>query len=376
MFVCLSLSLFSFVVQKRRSCLFELEKKHIYPHFYPSLRAREKEREREKAPTTTRRVTHAMMSAMSTTATISTTARTSRFMSGKKSSSKKMTIQKTSTRHDDASQLFAFPSPANNNKTRRDRGQSLVVSANLFSRFTRVVSSYANALITAAEDPEKILDQTVNEMNSDLIKMRQATAQVMASQKQLENKYNAAQKTADDWYKRAQLAIEKGDDDLAREALTRRKSYQENADGMKENLLLQKEAVEKLVANTRVLETKMAEAKAKKDTLKARAASAKTNKAVADMVQGVSTSSALSAFERMEEKVLAAEAEAEAVGVLTASDALEEQFKMLESGSVEDELAAMKGLKSGSGGGSLPEGRPVSDAIESELEALRKKSQE
>ena len=261
-------------------------------------------------------------------------------------------------------------------KCSRDRGSAVVVSANLFSRFTRVVSSYANALISAAEDPEKILDQTVNEMNSDLIKMRQATAQVMASQKQLENKYKAAQKTADDWYKRAQLAIEKGDDDLAREALTRRKSYQENADGMKENLLLQKEAVEKLVSNTRVLETKMAEAKAKKDTLKARAASAKTNKAVADMVQGVSTSSALSAFERMEEKVLAQEAEAEAVGVLTASDALEEQFKMLESGSVEDELNAMKGLKSGSGGGSLPEGRPVSDAIESELEALRKKSQE
>ena len=63
----------------------------------------------------------------------------------------------------------------------------MTVSANLFSRFTRVISSYANALITAAEDPEKILDQTVNEMNGDLIKMRQATAQVMASQKQLEN---------------------------------------------------------------------------------------------------------------------------------------------------------------------------------------------
>jgi phage shock protein A len=370
---------FVFVVQ-RRSCL-RIGKKKLstltsFIHIKRvSLLAREKEKERERKRPQSR--TRAMMSAMSTTTTI-TTARTSRFMSGKSSSSlKKMTIQTTSTRHDfDASQKrFSFPPPATN-KTRRDRGQSLVVSANLFSRFTRVVSSYANALITAAEDPEKILDQTVNEMNSDLIKMRQATAQVMASQKQLENKYNAAQKTADDWYKRAQLAIEKGDDDLAREALTRRKSYQENADGMKENLLLQKEAVEKLVANTRVLETKMAEAKAKKDTLKARAASAKTNKAVADMVQGVSTSSALSAFERMEEKVLAAEAEAEAVGVLTASDALEEQFKMLESGSVEDELAAMKGLKSGSGGGSLPEGRPVSDAIESELEALRKKSQE
>jgi phage shock protein A len=298
--------------------------------------------------------------------------RTSRFMTGKNASSSSSSFC-VRRRHREDSDSSGVPERRRNSKR---AAHSLTVSANLFSRFTRVISSYANALITAAEDPEKILDQTVNEMNGDLIKMRQATAQVMASQKQLENKYNSAQKTADDWYKRAQLAIEKGDDDLAREALTRRKSYQENADGMKENLLLQKEAVEKLVANTRVLETKMAEAKSKKDTLKARAASAKTNKAVADMVQGVSTSSALSAFERMEEKVLAAEAEAEAVGVLTASDALEERFKMLETGSVEDELNAMKGLKSGSGGGSLPEGRPVSDAIESELEALRKKSQE
>merc|ERR1712216_229016 len=299
--------------------------------------------------------------------------RTSRFMTGKNASSSSSSFC-VRRRHREDSDSSGVPERRRNSKRRA--AHSLTVSANLFSRFTRVISSYANALITAAEDPEKILDQTVNEMNGDLIKMRQATAQVMASQKQLENKYNSAQKTADDWYKRAQLAIEKGDDDLAREALTRRKSYQENADGMKENLLLQKEAVEKLVANTRVLETKMAEAKSKKDTLKARAASAKTNKAVADMVQGVSTSSALSAFERMEEKVLAAEAEAEAVGVLTASDALEEQFEMLETGSVEDELNAMKGFKSGSGGGSLPEGRPVSDAIESELEALRKKSQE
>ena len=266
----------------------------------------------------------------------------------------------------------------NDTDNRTRRGRTVVVEANLFARFTRVVSSYANALITAAEDPEKILDQTVNEMNGDLIKMRQATAQVMASQKQLENKYQSAQKTADDWYKRAQLAIEKGDDDLAREALTRRKSYQENADSMKENLRQQKEAVEKLVANTRVLETKMAEAKAKKDTLKARAASARTNKAVADMVTGVSTSSALSAFERMEEKVLAAEAEADAVGVLSASDALEQQFKLLESGSVEDELSALKGLKSGSksSGGALPAGRKVSDAIEMEMDALRRKAKD
>merc|ERR1712216_995663 len=257
---------------------------------------------------------------------------------------------------------------ATTSSRRRSRG-AVVTHANLFSRFTRVISSYANSLITAAEDPEKILDQTVNEMQGDLIKMRQATAQVMASQKQLETKYAEANKAAEDWYKRAQLALEKGDEDLAREALTRRKTWAENAESMKANLDAQTDAVEKLIANTRLLEGKMAEAKSKKDTLKARAASAKTNKAVSEM----STSSALGAFDRMEEKVLGMEAEAEAMGVFAAPDNLEAQFKALEAGGVDDELAALKkSLPGASSKGALPEGRPVSEAIESELEALRK----
>ncbi|KAJ0577511.1 hypothetical protein HanIR_Chr05g0236811 [Helianthus annuus] len=99
------------------------------------------------------------------------------------------------------------------------------IRMNLFDRFSRVVKSYASALISTFEDPEKILEQAVTEMNDDLIKMRQATAQVLASQKRLENKYKAAEQASEDWYKRAQLALSKGDEDLAREALKRRKSY-------------------------------------------------------------------------------------------------------------------------------------------------------
>ena len=193
----------------------------------------------------------------------------------------------------------------------------------------------------------------------------------------MENKYKQAQATADDWYRRAELALSKGDEELAKEALTRRKSYQENADTMAANLEQQKEAVEKLIANTRFLEAKMAEAKSKKDTLKARAASAKTNKAVQDLVSGVNNSSALSAFEKMEEKVMGMEAEAEGMAMLTAGADLEDKFKALEGSSVDDELAKMKSGLLGDGGKkkeALPEGRPVSDAIESELEALRKKA--
>uniref|UniRef100_A0A7N0RAX7 Uncharacterized protein n=1 Tax=Kalanchoe fedtschenkoi TaxID=63787 RepID=A0A7N0RAX7_KALFE len=236
-------------------------------------------------------------------------------------------------------------------------GGALGTQMNLFDRFARVVKSYANAVISAFEDPEKILEQTVIEMNDDLIKMRQATAQVLASQKQLENRYKAAQQASEDWYKRAQLALGKGEEDLAREALKRRKSYADNASALKAQLDQQKGVVENLVANTRLLESKIQEAKSKKDTLKARAQSAKTATKVSEMLGNVNTSSALSAFEKMEEKVLAMESQAEALNQLT-SDELEGKFAMLETSSVEDDLASLKRELSGSAKkGELPPGR-------------------
>ncbi|KAI8466815.1 MAG: PspA/IM30 family-domain-containing protein [Monoraphidium minutum] len=257
------------------------------------------------------------------------------------------------------------------------RRSSVAVQANLFARLVRVVKSYAEQLVSAAEDPERILDTVVNEMQEDLIKMRQATAQVMASQKQMETKFKQAQATADDWLKRAELAVAKGEDDLAREALKRRKAYQEQAEGMNTQLEAQRTAVDQLMGNTRVLEGKLAEAKSKKDTLKARAASAKTSKQVQEMVGSLNTSSAVAAFEKMEEKVMAMEAQSEAVGQLVAGDGLESRFKELESGTVDDELAALKqGMLSAPKAppAALPEGRPLRDAIDMELDDLRKKA--
>lgn len=255
----------------------------------------------------------------------------------------------------------------------------MVVQANLFARITRVFKSYANQIVSAAEDPEKILDQVVTEMQEDLIKMRQASAQVMASQKQMEAKYKQAQSTSDDWLKRAELAVSKGEDDLAREALKRRKAYQDQAEGMRVQLEAQQKAVDQLIGNTRVLEGKLAEARSKKDTLKARAASAKTSKQVQEMMGSLNTSNAVVAFDKMEEKVIAMEAESEAVGMLVAGDGLEGKFAALESGTVEDELAALKqGVLAGAKApaAALPEGRPIKDAIDMELDELRKKARE
>ncbi|CAA0814512.1 Membrane-associated protein VIPP1- chloroplastic [Striga hermonthica] len=263
------------------------------------------------------------------------------------------------------------------------RGGAFGVRMSLFDRFARVVKSYANALISTFEDPEKILDQAVLEMNEDLIKLRQATARVLASQKQLENRYKAAQQASEDWYRRAQLALGKGDEDLAREALTRRKSYSDNANAMKAQIDQQKAVVDNLVNNTRLLESKIQEAKSKKDTLKARAQSAKTATKVNEMLGNVNTSSSLSAFEKMEEKVMAMESEAEALNQLT-SDDLEGKFALLETSSVDDDLANLKKELSGSTKkGDLPAGRtPVSSLkfqdpdVEKELNELRQKAQE
>ncbi|XAR54716.1 hypothetical protein NMG60_11029978 [Bertholletia excelsa] len=165
--------------------------------------------------------------------------------------------------------------PFNVCKCCRNVKHSAGAQMNLFDRFARIVKSYANSLISSLEDPEKILEQTVLEMTDDLTKMRQATAQVLASQKRLENKYKAAQQASEEWYQKAQLALRKGDEDLAREALKRRKSYADNATALKAQFDQQKDVVENLVSNTRTLESKIQEAKSKKDTLKARAQSAK-----------------------------------------------------------------------------------------------------
>lgn len=259
-------------------------------------------------------------------------------------------------------------------------------SMNIFERVVRIFRSYANALVSAAEDPEKILEQTVLEMNEDLVKMRQASAQVLASQKQLENKYATAQKNADDWYARAKLALQKGEENLAREALKRRKDFEDNAKALKSQLDQQKTVVEKLISSTRLLESKIQEAKSKKDTLKARAQSAKTAQKVNEMLGTVNTSGALSAFERMEEKVTALEAEADALNQLSTDD-LAGKFALLEGDAVDDDLAALKQdmLGSSKRPSELPAGRaavssgpyPFKDVeIEKELSDLRRKVNE
>ena len=218
----------------------------------------------------------------------------------------------------------------------------------LFDRISRVVRSNINDLVSKAEDPEKVLEQSVIDMQEDLIQLRQAVAQAIATQKRSEQQYNQNQSQANTWHQRAQLALQKGDETLARQALERKKGYMDTANTLKVQLDSQTNQVDTLKRSLIALEGKISEAKTKKNMLKARAQAAKAQEQLQSAVNNVGTSTAMAAFERMEEKVLNAEARAQAAHELAGAD-LESQFASLEAGSgVEDELAAMKAQLAGS----------------------------
>ncbi|MDZ8106275.1 MAG: PspA/IM30 family protein [Nostoc sp. DedQUE12a] len=212
----------------------------------------------------------------------------------------------------------------------------------LFDRIKRVVSSNLNDLVNKAEDPEKMLEQAILEMQEDLVQLRQGVAQAIAAQKRSEKQYSDAQNEINKWQRNAQLALQKGDENLARQALERKKTYTDTSTALKASLDTQNTQVETLKRNLIQLESKISEAKTKKEMLRARITTAKAQEQLQNMVSGMNTSSAMAAFERMEEKVLMQEARAQSAGELAGAD-LESQFARLESGSdVDDELAALK----------------------------------
>jgi phage shock protein A len=254
----------------------------------------------------------------------------------------------------------------------------------LFDRISRVVRANLNDVVSKAEDPEKILEQSIIDMQEDLVQLRQAVARSIASQKRTQQQYNQAQTEANNWQQRAQLALQKGDENLAKEALIRKKTNAETAATLKASLDQQTTQVDTLKRNLIAVESKISEAKTKKDMLKARAQAAKAQEQLQGAVGRLNTNNSMAAFERMEEKVLELEARSTAAAELTGND-LENQFARLESGNdVDDELAAMKaqmslGPATSPNQAQLPAANPTTpstsksnSAVDNELEDLKK----
>ncbi|MEL6354857.1 MAG: PspA/IM30 family protein [Cyanobacteria bacterium J06627_28] len=211
----------------------------------------------------------------------------------------------------------------------------------LLNRISRLVRSNVSSFVSGAEDPEKVLQQTVLDMQNDLVSMRQAVAQAIATQKRTERQCQQAKRNAQEWYNRAQLALQKGDEPTAHTALTRRQTYIQTEQTLAPQIAQQVTVVQQLKSNMNLLERKLAEARTQKDMYIARARAAQSSVRLNEMMSAHSPNGR-NAFERMEARVLDLEAQAEVTSELNGGT-LERKFSQLEQQSnVNEQLAQMK----------------------------------
>ena len=141
---------------------------------------------------------------------------------------------------------------------------------NILQRVSTLVRANINDIIDRAEDPEKMIKQLVQDLNNQLIQTKTTVAQSLADQYMLERKAREAREESEACERRAQLAVDKGDDNLARMALQRMNSFQSSADEMDRQLMEQRQETEALKTALGQLEMKIAEVTRERDVLLAR----------------------------------------------------------------------------------------------------------
>jgi phage shock protein A len=216
----------------------------------------------------------------------------------------------------------------------------------MLERISTLVRANINDLLDRAEDPDKVIKQLLMDMQSQLLQAKTEVAVAIADEKRLFERYHDSQSNADEWQQKAELAVAKDEDDLARQALMRRAAYQQTADNLKAQHEAQAKQVEVLKEALGQLEAKIEEAEAKKDLLIARSRRAQAETQIRTSLSGTDASGALASFERMEQKVDQQEARAAALHGIQ-SDSLSGRFAELETAEqVERELAELKARKS------------------------------
>lgn len=216
----------------------------------------------------------------------------------------------------------------------------------MFKRLADLIKSNINDLISRSEDPEKMLNQIVDDMTTQLAEAKHQVASSIADEKRLAKQVEQETTNAAEWERRAMLAVRAGDDALAKEALARKKEHQTLAEQFRDQWQKQKQAVEQLKLALRALNNKIEEAKRKKNLLIARKKRAEAQKAIQETMTGLKNASAFETFDRMAGRIEQMEAEAEAHAELNeeaTGDTLTHKFHELEvSKGADEDLTALK----------------------------------
>ncbi len=212
----------------------------------------------------------------------------------------------------------------------------------VFEKIRRIFNSNINDLLDRVEDPEKILNQLLEDMQHELKEVKIQVAAAIRDGNKFEAQYKENLESAEKWEKRAIVFIQNGDDVRAKEALRRKRSAEDLANGFREQFEAQQQSVSVLKDGLATLQQKIEEANRKRALLIARQRRAEAERTIHQTVSGISDSSALDAFDRMQDRVLDAEAEAEALSEMR-EPSLEDEFDKLDKkDEIDDELAKLK----------------------------------
>jgi len=183
----------------------------------------------------------------------------------------------------------------------------------VFTRFRDIVSSNINAMLDKAEDPEKLIKLMIREMEDTLVEIKASCAGVMAHSKKIQRQLEEVRSREDYWRERAELAVNKGRDDLAREALVEKRRYSDRADAFEKELTECEGLVQEYQDDIRQLEDKLAAAREKQRILVQRHIHANRKKRAQGEIRRMDGAEAIIKFEELENRIERMEAEADLV---------------------------------------------------------------
>jgi len=212
----------------------------------------------------------------------------------------------------------------------------------IFSRVRDLMSANINAMLDSAEDPEKMADEYLRQLNNELYEAKTNVASAMADATKLNNKETQYSVETEQWATKAEAALRAGDEELAKAALARKVQAGKLSIQYKEQSDAQDQQVEALQQALVQLETRISETRAKKELIVAKKNRAQTQEAIQRAARGIGSNNALDKLDQLEERVDDQLAKANAMAKLE-GDTLENKFRDLERDSeVDSELAELK----------------------------------
>jgi phage shock protein A len=212
----------------------------------------------------------------------------------------------------------------------------------IFSRLRDIISANINSRLDKAEDPEKMVRLMIQEMEDTLVEIRASCAGAMATRKRIQRQLEECNLRATRWGEKAELAVAKGREELAREALHERKRYKDRAVSLEGEMQQCDTLIEQYQGDLRQLEDKLASAREKQRLLVQRHIRAQSKKTVQEKIRRADTTDAFIRFEKFENRIERMEAEADLVN-FARKPTLEDEFtKLKEDEEIEKELLALK----------------------------------